>query len=479
MGGNVLTPLDLREPHLVRAVTYFASAGKIKTLVLVVLLVAAISISDSRIEPSLGVFYIVPMTIAALALGPLEIVILAGVCAVLRLLFDYPGSATEAVLRFLLAAVAYTVTGLFVTVLVRNREVAIAHLAQIQKEQGLRKVAEDQLRVLVESSPAGILTLSENGVIVASNTAADNLFAIQNGQSLIGRSIRDYLPVLADALQFDTGSEPFHTAAQCQAHRQNGEIFLAQTWFSTYGSAEGKHLAAIVVDGSEEMREREEQNLQQLSASSRIMAGAVSHEIRNLCGAISLVYSNLRAKQTFSDEHFQALGNLVQGLERIASLDLQSRMQEALTPVPLQQVLDNLRILIEEDWVESGAVIHWNFPKTIPWVLADSHGLLQVFLNIVQNSYRAMQGSAVRELKITASIHKDRTVVHFEDTGPGVAAPEKLFQPFQNGADSTGLGLYVSRAILRSYGAELRLESCSKGACFAAELQTAHEAELE
>src|SRR5690348_13528442 len=140
MGGNVLTPLDLREPHLVRAVTYFASAGKIKTLVLVVLLVAAISISDSRIEPSLGVFYIVPMVLAALALGPLEIVILAGVCAVLRLLFDYPGSATEAVLRFLLAAVAYTVTGLFVTVLVRNREVAIAHLAQIQKEQELRKV---------------------------------------------------------------------------------------------------------------------------------------------------------------------------------------------------------------------------------------------------------------------------------------------------------------------------------------------------
>jgi signal transduction histidine kinase len=442
-------------------------------------MMAAIFFVDSRVQASLGVFYILPMVLAAFALAPLEIAVFAIVCAMLRGLVDSPVSPPEAVLDFMFAAAAYTGTGLFVMVLVRNREVALTHLLQVQREQDLRRVAEEQLRVLVESSPAGILTLDQSGVVVAANEAAKNLFAIPPADTLAGHAIRDYLPVLADALQFDNGHEPFHTAAQCQGRRQNGEIFLAQTWFSTYGAAEGKHLAAIVVDGSEEMREREEQNLLQLSASSRIMAAAVSHEIRNLCSAIFLVYTNLRAKQSFSgDEHFEALGNLVKGLERMASLDLQSRMHETLTAVSLQHVLDNLRIVIEPDWVGAGGAIRWSLPNLVPWVLADAHGLLQVFLNIAQNSFRAVQESAVRDLEISVSVPSDRVTVTFKDTGPGIPVPERLFQPFQHGADSSGLGMYISRAILRSYGAELRFEPRSNGACFIVELQIARESEI-
>ena len=71
--------------------------------------------------------------------------------------------------------------------------------------------------------------------------------------------------------------------------------------------------------------------------------------------------------------------------------------------------------------------------------------------------------------------------VRFEDTGPGVADPEKLFQPFQPGAEGIGLGLYVTRAILRSYGGELRFEPCERGSCFVVELESAEleSAELE
>ena len=53
----------------------------------------------------------------------------------------------------------------------------------------------------------------------------------------------------------------FARQRKCYGRREDGDIFLAHTWFSTYGAREGTRLAAIVVDSSEEMRDREEQNL--------------------------------------------------------------------------------------------------------------------------------------------------------------------------------------------------------------------------
>jgi two-component system sensor kinase FixL len=438
-------------------------------------MIAAIAFADwaIRLNISLGVLYLVPMMFAATVLDPPAIFALAGVCAILRLLFDYsPSSLEESVLRFSFAAFAYCCAGLFMTALIRNRRLIATHLSAMQKEQSIRKEAEEQLRVLVQSSPAGIVTLDQTGRVLAANSAANALFAMGGQTALVGRPVRDYLPVLADALQLDTGAEPFHTAAQCQGRREDGEIFLANTWFSTYRTDEGIRLAAIVVDSSDEMREREEEGLRQLSAHSRITAAAVSHEVRNLCGAISLVYSNLADRHGFQEDHgFQGLGSLVKGLETITSLDLHARALETIREIPLLDVLNNLRIIVEPGWKDMGGGIVWNLPARLPMIVADPNGLLQAFLNLAHNSHRAVEGSLVRELTISAVEERQRATVRFRDTGPGVPATQPLFQPFQQGAEQTGMGLYISRAILRSYGGDLRHEPGGQGACFAVDLQ--------
>jgi two-component system sensor kinase FixL len=48
--------------------------------------------------------------------------------------------------------------------------------------------------------------------------------------------------------------------------------------------------------------------------------------------------------------------------------------------------------------------------------------------------------------------------------------PEKLFQPFQKGAEATGLGLYLSRAFVRSFRGELRHEPAASGCSFVIDL---------
>src|SRR5260370_24529448 len=138
---------------------------------------------------------------------------------------------------------------------------------------------------------------------------------IPEGEALQGRLIGPYLPVLADALRLNDGREGFRTAAQCQGRRENNEIFLAHMWFSSYTAAEGPRLAAIVVDSSEEMRDREEESLRQLMRGNRIAAAAGSPDVRNLCTAISLISSNLKEKHGLAeDEDFQRLAHLVTGL---------------------------------------------------------------------------------------------------------------------------------------------------------------------
>jgi len=449
-------------------------AGKVKLLVTTAILVVLTALVDRAVgrSVSLAALYIVPMMLGAVALRPSQIALLAVLCSYLRSLFDTPGSPAELALRFVFAALAYIVSGLFVSGLVRNHELVSSHLTGVQIEQKRRREAEEQLKILAESSPAAILTIDGNGIVLAANAAANTLFMIPSGETVQGRKIRHYLPVLADALRAETTSAGLRTAAQCQGTRDNGEVFLAHMWFSLYDTPQGHRLAAIVVDSSEEMRAREEQGLRQLLTGNRIMATALSHEVRNFCGVLERLCESLSRSHSLSqDKDFQAIVNLIEGLEAMASLKLQTKAQAVLEPVPLKEVLDNLRIVIEADWREIGGKVQWRLPADIPQVLAEPHGLLQAFLNLVQNSHRAVQLETLRLLTVTVARELKKVTVRFEDSGPGVPAPETLFQPFQAGASGSGLGLYVSRSIVRSYGGDLKFEPQPHGCTFAVELE--------
>jgi len=138
--------------------------------------------------------------------------------------------------------------------------------------------------------------------------------------------------------------------------------------------------------------------------------------------------------------------------------------------VELASVLDELRILIETTYHESEINVQWDIEEPLPLVWADRYGLIQVFLNLAKNSQRAMASTEEKRIRIAAKQENGKVVIRFEDTGMGVPSPEDLFRPFQRGATSSGLGLYVSRAIMRSFGGELTYEPISEGSCFAVAL---------
>jgi signal transduction histidine kinase len=268
----------------------------------------------------------------------------------------------------------------------------------------------------------------------------------------------------------DNNRPSFRTAMQCRGRTEDGQAFLADVWFSTYRTSAGSRLAAMVVDSSEDLRSREEFNLHQLMAGSRILVGAVSHEIRNVCGAIAVVHQNLaRSGALAQNKDFEALGTLILALEKIAAMELRQTANQA-AGLDLPSLLEELRIIVEPALREGGIEVHWSVEPGLPRVWADRQSLMQVFLNLIKNSERAMANQARRVMTVSARAEKERVAIAFRDTGGGVRNPERLFRPFQQGAQATGLGLYLSRAFMRTFRGDLRYEPEPEGSSFIVEL---------
>jgi two-component system, LuxR family, sensor kinase FixL len=425
---------------------------------------------------SLGILYIFPVMIAATVLTRWQIVAAALFCAYTRGLFTADETHLEHMLRFCMASIAYMGCGLWIFQITESRRTVLMHYTRLRYEQRMRRRAQEQLRLLAESSPAAILTLDSGGVIVAANRAAETM--LQPESELIGADIRRFMPLFYDALDLPSGIGDISTSANAWARRGDGTLVPATTWFSIYGEGPARHLAAIVVDMSNEVREREHAQFEQIVSHDRILASAVSHEIRNLCSAIFVVASNMeRSSAIARDPDFIALKNLATGLRDLASVDLRKRARIRLSSVRLQELAEELRVIVGQDWTDIDGEFEWRVPHDLPAVRANRQGLIQTMLNLSQNSLRAMQETPQPRFTIDSSVHEGRVVLRVCDTGPGMRSTENLFQPFRPESDGSGLGLYVSRAMIESFGGELRFEPTTVGCCFVITLTAAHNRE--
>lgn len=203
-------------------------------------MIAAIAVVDWWTTPyvSLGLLYLLPITLAAGFLPRPALAVVCVVCAVLSEIFSSLDPAGRPI-RLILEVLTFAGCGLFVAELLRNRR--------------LNLVTQTRLRALVETSPAAIITIDRRGVVELANRAAMELM-IPSEVNLVGRPIAPFLPELPNALQRDGGAQ-FRASMQCLGYRGNGETFVAEVWFSTYSEKGAPRLAAIIADVTEEQPE--------------------------------------------------------------------------------------------------------------------------------------------------------------------------------------------------------------------------------
>jgi PAS domain S-box-containing protein len=211
--------------------------NRTRILLLCAGLILALALADwwTKSYISLGFLYLFPIMLCAAFLPRWAIVLLGAGCAILSELFSSLDPA-GGYCRLAFETLALSGTGLFVSEMVRNRR--------------LTAEAQERLRVLVETSPAAIVTIDERGFIEVANRAAVDLIAPRDGR-LIGHPIAAYLPELHHALRREEGPQ-FRSSMQCRGHRDNGEAFMADVWFSTYKEGSSPKLAAIIADVTDE-----------------------------------------------------------------------------------------------------------------------------------------------------------------------------------------------------------------------------------
>src|SRR5271154_5752877 len=383
------------------------------------LLIAAIAVTDWKIvfEATLGFLYMFPLVVLGTICAWWQLALLAAFCTFLSEWLDsFP--VDMQIPRNILIFTTLLTAGLLSRAVTKAYRREIESLANAAREMLARRAAEEQLEFLIQSSAAAVLTMTAEGEILLANPAAHRLFGLTDG-SLPGRRITRYVSALGSVPSIAESDKIFRTQMQTRGQRENGEVFLADVFFSTYKTAAGPRLSALLVDGSEHLREREEASLQQLLAGSRILVAAVSHEVRNVCGAIGVMHENLARQGSLKgNQDFEALGSLVETLSKIASLELRQSTnigEPGATSVDLREVLTDLRIVLEPCCEESGIKLRWNLPEELPLVQADRHSLLQVLLNLTKNSQRALESVSEKIISISASLHKDGVQIRVSD----------------------------------------------------------------
>jgi signal transduction histidine kinase len=136
-------------------------------------------------------------------------------------------------------------------------------------------------------------------------------------------------------------------------------------------------------------------------------------------------------------------------------------------PVPsdLASLVDDVLETVRQRAEESGVAMHWERPADLPRLLFDPEGLARAVLNVVTNALDAVEGRDNPTVAIAASIDEPGGVarVTIADNGAGMP-PERLADIFKlfvstKGARGTGLGLTVSRKILREHGGDIHVSS--------------------
>jgi signal transduction histidine kinase len=134
---------------------------------------------------------------------------------------------------------------------------------------------------------------------------------------------------------------------------------------------------------------------------------------------------------------------------------------------PVSELLDRVKNLAIKQIKETGITLETSIDPPSLELTADPQLVEQVLINLVLNSFDAIDNKEDGRIEINASIDgRNRIIFQIADNGRGIAedAKEKIFIPFfSTKKEGSGIGLSISRQIMRLHNGDLTSETGPEG----------------
>ena len=327
---------------------------------------------------------------------------------------------------------------------------------------------EQYYQTILEHAATGLLTYDERGNILLANSAARRLLGCEPLTHML------QLEKVQEGLSVEF--EKVKTKGHKLLHLTNERGSMQLSVRATSMVARDQHLTLLSIqDIRNELDEKETESWIRLIR-------VLTHEIMNSIAPITSLSETMLGYYIASDEPRRPveiseamIGNTIKGLSVIQErgkglvnfVDLYRKLTHLHNPVyknfNLQLFLEKTKLLLCSELNFNRVNFSVNLQNPDMMLNADENLLSQVIINLVRNSWEALRNQDDGDIAIKAYANDNlQTVIEVIDNGPGIPASllDKIFVPFfttrENGS---GIGLSLSRQIIRLHGGSLTVQS--------------------
>ena len=349
-------------------------------------------------------------------------------------------------------------------------------MRKLQEARSEMEVHARYLNTIIQHVGIGLLVYKPDGTVILINNAAKKLLKVAGLSDIhnLKQASPELVSTLLNLKHGDKKLEKFHS---------EGETGYLSIFARTFLMREEKYILVSIQNIQAELEEKEMEAWQNLIK-------VLTHEIMNSITPISSMTATLldmlgTGEKTCSsagdplcreeiEEMAEALKTIHQRSQGLMNF-VNSYRNMTLIPKPKFKLLSvsdffkRVENLMNHKLTDHGIAFRWSVePETLE-LTADPDLMEQVMINLLLNAIHAVTGRRNPCIRLSASLSPEgKVIITVEDNGVGIVeeALEKIFIPFfTTKKQGSGIGLSLSRQILRLHNATISAKSVSDRGC--------------